>query len=221
MTGQDAVNAAKAFHEKLALTGVILTKLDGDTRGGAAISVRSVTGRPIKFAGTGEKLTDIEPFHPDRMASRILGMGDMLSLIEKAQSAFDMKKAQELEEKLRKDAFTLDDFLEQFAQIKNMGSMEDILGMMPGINKSKLSGLTVDEKQIARMEAIIKSMTSKERRDPDILNASRRKRIAKGSGNSIQDVNRLLNQYESTRKLMKQFSGGKMKKGKMKFPFSI
>jgi signal recognition particle subunit SRP54 len=221
MTGQDAVNAAKAFHEKLGLTGVILTKLDGDTRGGAAISVRSVTGRPIKFAGTGEKLTDIEPFHPDRMASRILGMGDMLSLIEKAQNSFDMKKAQELEEKLRKDTFTLDDFLEQFAQIKNMGSMEDILGMMPGVNKSKLSGLTVDEKQIARMEAIIKSMTSKERRDPDILNASRRKRIAKGSGNSIQDVNRLLNQYESTRKLMKQFSGGKMKKGKMKFPFSI
>lgn len=221
MTGQDAVNAAKAFHEKLGLSGVILTKLDGDTRGGAAISVRSVTGKPIKFAGTGEKLTDIEPFHPDRMASRILGMGDMLSLIEKAQNAFDVKKAQELEEKLRKDTFTLDDFLEQFAQIKNMGSMEDILGMMPGVNKAKLSGLTVDEKQIARMEAIIKSMTPEERRDPDILNASRRKRIAKGSGNTIQDVNRLLNQYESTRKLMKQFSGGKMKKGKMKFPFSF
>jgi signal recognition particle subunit SRP54 len=221
MTGQDAVNAAKAFHEKLGLTGVILTKLDGDTRGGAAISVRSVTGRPIKFAGTGEKLTDIEPFHPDRMASRILGMGDMLSLIEKAQNAFDMKKAQELEEKLRKDTFTLDDFLEQFAQIKNMGSMEDILGMMPGVNKANLSGLTVDEKQIARMEAIIKSMTPGERRDPDILNASRRKRIARGSGNTIQDVNRLLNQYESTRKLMKQLSGGKMKKGKMKFPFSF
>ncbi|MEL7609820.1 MAG: signal recognition particle protein [Bacillota bacterium] len=222
MTGQDAVNVAKAFDERLALTGVVLTKLDGDTRGGAALSIRSVTGKPIKFAGTGEKLGDIEAFHPDRMASRILGMGDMLSLIEKAQTAFDEKKAQELEAKLRKDEFTLDDFLSQLEQVKGMGSMQDILGMLPGVDTSKLGAMQVDEKQLARTEAIIKSMTPQERRKPDILNASRRKRIARGSGVTIQDVNRLLNQFEASRKMMKQFAGGKMmKKGRMKFPFSF
>ncbi len=222
MTGQDAVNVAKSFNEVLELTGVILTKLDGDTRGGAALSVRAVTGKPIKFSGVGEKLTDIEPFHPDRMASRILGMGDMLSLIEKAQAAFDEKKALELADKIKTDAFTLDDFLDQFAQMKNMGSMQDILGMMPGVDTSKLGDVQVDEKQVARMEAIIKSMTKVERANPDILNASRKKRVARGSGTSIQEVNRLLNQFDATRKMMRQFAGGgkKMKRGmKMPFPF--
>ena len=219
MTGQDAVNVAKSFNETLELTGVILTKLDGDTRGGAALSVRAVTGKPIKFSGVGEKLTDIEPFHPDRMASRILGMGDMLSLIEKAQASFDEKKAVELAEKLRKDAFTLDDFLEQFRQVKNMGSLQDILGMMPGMDASKLGNVQVDEKQMARMEAIILSMTKTERVSPDILNAGRRKRIARGSGTSIQDVNRLLNQFDASRKMMRQLAGAKGKKGRMRMPF--
>ncbi len=219
MTGQDAVNVAKSFNETLELTGVILTKLDGDTRGGAALSVRAVTGKPIKFSGVGEKLTDIEPFHPDRMASRILGMGDVLSLIEKAQASFDEKKAIELAEKLRKDAFTLDDFLEQFRQVKNMGSIQDILGMMPGVDASKLGNVQVDEKQMARMEAIILSMTKAERANPDILNAGRRKRIARGSGTSIQDVNRLLNQYDASRKMMRQLTGAKGKKGRMRMPF--
>ena len=211
MTGQDAVNVAKTFHQKLALTGVILTKLDGDTRGGAALSVREVTGQPIKFSGIGEKLTDIEVFHPERMASRILGMGDMLSLIEKAEQAFDEKKAAELSRKLRKDEFTLDDFLEQFEQVKNMGSLEDIIGMVPGMNASQLQGAQVDPKAIGRMEAIIKSMTPYERRKPDVLNASRKRRVAKGSGTSVQEVNRLLNQFESTRQMMKRFTGGKIK----------
>ena len=224
MTGQDAVNVAKSFDEMLSLTGVILTKLDGDTRGGAALSVRSVTGKPIKFSGVGEKLTDIEPFHPDRMASRILGMGDMLSLIEKAQAAFDEKKALELAEKIQKDTFTLDDYLDQFQQMKSMGSMQDILGMMPGVDQSKLGDVEVDEKQLARTEAIIKSMTKQERTNPELLNASRRKRIAKGSGTTIQEVNRLMNQYDATRKMMRQFTGGGGKKMKrafkgMKFPF--
>jgi len=223
MTGQDAVNVAKTFNERLELTGVILTKLDGDTRGGAALSVRYVTGKPIKFSGTGEKLTDIEPFHPDRMASRILGMGDVLTLIEKAQSAFDEKKAMELEQKLRNDAFTLDDFLDQFQQMKKMGSLQDILGMMPGVDASKVGNLEVDERQVARIEAIIKSMTQDERINPGILNASRRKRIARGSGTTIQDVNRLLNQYEDARKMMRQLTGGKLKrKGRKKrFPFPM
>ena len=224
MTGQDAVNVAKAFNEKLELTGVIVTKLDGDTRGGAALSVKAVTGKPIKFSGTGEKLTDIEPFHPDRMASRILGMGDMLTLIEKAQSAFDEKKAVELEAKLRKDEFTLEDFLDQFEQMKNMGSMQDIMGMIPGMDASKLGNIEIDEKQVARTQAIIKSMTPKERRKPDILNASRRRRIARGSGTTIQEVNRLINQFEATRKMMRQFTGkGKKggKKGKRRFPFGF
>ena len=225
MTGQDAVNVAKAFNETLELTGVIVTKLDGDTRGGAALSVKAVTGKPIKFSGTGEKLTDIEPFHPDRMASRILGMGDVLTLIEKAQTAFDEKKALELEAKLRKDEFTLEDYLDQFEQMKNMGSMQDILGMIPGMDASKLGNVEIDEKQMARTQAIIRAMTPQERRRPDILNASRRKRIARGSGTSIQEVNRLLNQYEASRKMMKQLTnmgkGGKFKKGKKRFPFGF
>lgn len=226
MTGQDAVNAAKAFHEKIDLTGVILTKLDGDTRGGAALSVRAVTGKPIKFSGTGEKLTDIEPFYPDRMASRILGMGDMLTLIEKAQSAFDEKKALELESKIRNDDFTLEDYLEQFEQMKNMGSVQDILGMMPGVDASKLQSVEIDEKHTARQQAIILSMTADERRRPDILNASRKRRVAAGSGSSIQEVNRLLNQFNAAKKLMKQFTGSpggrkKMKKGKSRFPFGF
>lgn len=217
MTGQDAVNVASTFNEKLGLSGVILTKLDGDTRGGAALSVRSVTGKPIKFSGTGEKLTDIEPFHPDRMASRILGMGDMLTLIEKAEQAFDEKKAVELTQKIKNDDFTLDDFLEQFQQVKNLGSMEQILGMMPGVDTGKLKDVQIDQKATGRMEAIIKSMTPKERRKPEILNASRKKRIAAGSGTSVQEVNRLLKQFEQSRQLMKQFTGkGKKRFGKRK-----
>ena len=222
MTGQDAVNAAKAFDETVPLTGVIVTKLDGDTRGGAALSVRAVTGKPIKFAGTGEKMTDLELFHPDRMASRILGMGDVLTLIEKAEKAFDEKKAQELERKMRTDAFTLDDFLDQMEQMKDMGSLEEIMGMIPGMS-GKMGGLQVDEKALGRTKAIIQAMTPKERDNPDILNASRRRRIAAGSGVQIQDVNRLINQFDQSRKLMKQLTGGrfgkKMKKGRGGFPF--
>lgn len=214
MTGQDAVNVAKSFHEKLGLTGVILTKLDGDTRGGAALSVREVTGQPIKFSGTGEKLTDLEVFHPDRMASRILGMGDMLSLIEKAEQAFDEKKAAELTQKLRKDEFTLDDFLEQFQQVKSMGSIEELAGMIPGLNADKLKGAQVDTKAISHMEAIIRAMTPAERSKPDLLNASRKKRVARGSGTSVQEVNRLLNQFEQTRQMMRQLTGGRFKKKK-------
>ena len=213
MTGQDAVNVAKAFNEAVPLTGVVLTKLDGDTRGGAALSVRAVTGKPIKFAGTGEKLTDLEAFHPDRMASRILGMGDMLTLIEKAEQAFDQKKAAELEKKMRTDTFTLDDFLDQMEQMKDMGSMEDILKMIPGMG-GKLNGLEIDEKAMGRTKAIIQAMTPKERANPDILNASRRRRIARGSGTTIQDVNKLMNQFEASRKMMKQMTGGLFKKGK-------
>ena len=212
MTGQDAVNVAKAFHEKLGLTGVILTKLDGDTRGGAALSVREVTGQPIKFSGTGEKLTDLEVFHPERMASRILGMGDMLSLIEKAEQAFDEKKAADLTRKIQKNEFTLDDFLEQFEQVKSMGSLDELVGMIPGMNASALKGAQVDTKAVARMEAIIKSMTKAERAKPDILNASRKRRVAKGSGTTVQEVNRLLNQFEQTRQMMKQLTGGRLKK---------
>lgn len=221
MTGQDAVNVAKSFNETVPLSGVVLTKLDGDTRGGAALSVRAVTGKPIKFSGIGEKLGDIEPFHPERMASRILGMGDMLTLIEKAQQSFDEKKALELEKKMRTDSFTLNDFLEQMDQMQSMGSMEELLAMIPGA--AKLGSVKVDEKQMARTRAIVQAMTQQERNDPDILNASRRRRIAKGSGTQIQDVNRLMNQFESSKKLMKQFAGGKMKrKGKRGgFPFGF
>jgi signal recognition particle subunit SRP54 len=221
MTGQDAVNVAKTFHETVALTGVILTKLDGDTRGGAALSVRQVTGKPIKFAGIGEKLTDIEPFYPDRMASRILGMGDMLTLIEKAQANFDERKAVEMAEKMKTNSFTLDDFLDQMEQVRSMGSMEDILKMIPGMDAGKLGGAQIDEKQMGRTKAIIQSMTKAERANPDILNASRRKRVARGSGTSVQEVNRLINQFNASRQMMKQMSG-RMKKGKRGgFPFGF
>ena len=215
MTGQDAVNAASAFNESLALDGVVLTKLDGDTRGGAAISVKAVTGKPIKFAGIGEKLEDIEVFHPDRMAGRILGMGDVLTLIEKAEQTFEADKAAELEKKLRKAEFTLEDFLEQMDQIKNMGNLGDMLAMMPGGNK--LSGMQLDEKQMARTEAIIKSMTRDERRRPAIIGGSRRKRIANGSGTKVQDVNKLLNQFEQMKKMMKSMT--KRGRAGMRMPF--
>lgn len=221
MTGQDAVNVAESFNEKLGIDGVILTKLDGDTRGGAALSVKAITGKPIKFAGMGEKMDELEPFHPDRMASRILGMGDMLSLIEKAQSAFDEKKAMELEKKIRTQQFTFDDFLDQLQQMKKMGPLSSIMEMIPGMNSSKLKGMEVDDKELVKVEAIITSMTKKERQSPDIINGSRRKRIAAGSGTSIQDVNRVMKNFEQSKKMMKQFAGmGKdMKKGKMKMPF--
>lgn len=225
MTGQDAVNVAEAFHQKLSLTGVILTKLDGDTRGGAALSVKAVTGCPIKFVGMGERLDALEPFHPDRMASRILGMGDVLTLIEKAQQAVDAEKAAELEQKLRKAEFTLDDFLEQLQQIKSMGPLDELMRMMPGFERIKgAQSLTIDERQLKRVEAIIQSMTPEERRNPQIINASRRRRIADGSGNSIQDVNRLLKQFEDMKKMMKQMGNLTRKKRKRKglfkgFPF--
>ena len=224
MIGQDAVNVAETFNNLLDVTGVILTKLDGDTRGGAALSVRHVTGKPIKFIGTGEKLDAIEPLHPDRMASRILGMGDVLSLIEKAEQAYDEKKAAELEKKLRESTFTLDDYLDQFAQLKNMGSLEQIMGMMPGVKPGALKDAKIDEKALAHMEAIIKSMTPYERMKPEILAASRKKRIAAGSGTSVEEVNKLLKQFDQTRKLMKQFSNPKQMarfgKKRMKMPFN-
>ncbi len=212
MTGQDAVNVAEKFNELLDITGVVLTKMDGDTRGGAALSVRHVTGKPIKFVGMGEKLDAIEVFHPDRVASRILGMGDVLSIIEKAEAAYDEKKAMELEKKIRESSFSLADFLDQFKQIKNMGSMEQIMGMMPGMNTAQLKNAKVDEKAIDRMEAIIYSMTPAERDKPDIINASRRKRIAAGSGTSVEEVNRLLKQFEQIKQMMKQFSNPKLMK---------
>ena len=210
MTGQDAVNAAAAFNEKLDITGIILTKLDGDTRGGAALSTRQVTGKPIKFIGTGEKMDCIEPFYPDRMASRILGMGDVLSLIEKAEQALDEKKAAELEKKLREQTFTLTDYLEQFDQLRSMGPIDQLLGMMPGVDQKALKDVKVDEKQIDRMEAIILSMTPEERDNPDIISGSRRKRIALGSGTKVEDVNRLLKQFDAMRKMMKQLTSGNL-----------
>ncbi len=224
MTGQDAVNVAGSFNEKLGIDGIILTKLDGDTRGGAALSTRAVTGKPIKFTGLGEKLSDLEPFYPDRMASRILGMGDVLSLIEKAQTAFDEKKALELEKKMRTASFTLDDYLDQLQQIKKMGPLNQVLGMIPGMNTKALKDVDIDEKQFARTAAIIQSMTMQERNNPNILNASRRQRIAKGSGTTVTDVNRLLKQFEDMKKLVKSFSGGNAKKlmkgmGGFKRPF--
>ncbi|MGI6622602.1 MAG: signal recognition particle protein [Clostridiaceae bacterium] len=212
MTGQDAVNVAGSFNEKLGIDGIILTKLDGDSRGGAALSTRAVTGKPIKFAGMGEKLNDLEPFYPDRMASRILGMGDVLSLIEKAQTAFDEKQAIELEKKMRTATFTLDDFLEQMQQIKKMGPLSQILGMLPGVDAKAFKGVELDDKQFARTVAIIQSMTKKERSNPGILNAGRRQRIAKGSGTTVTDVNRLLKQFEEMKKMMKRFTGGNAKK---------
>ncbi len=222
MTGQDAVNVAEIFNEKLGIDGVILTKLDGDTRGGAALSVRAVTNKPIKFIGMGEKLNDLEPFFPDRMASRILGMGDILSLIEKAQENFDEKKARELEKKIKSQEFTFDDFLEQLQQMKNMGPLSQLLEMIPGANSKQLKNLEVDEKDLVRIEAIIQSMTKGERKNPSIINGSRRKRIALGSGTSVQKVNNLLKQFEQTKKMMKQFTDmekGMKKGGKMKMPF--
>ncbi|MBO1510439.1 MULTISPECIES: signal recognition particle protein [Metabacillus] len=221
MTGQDAVNVAKSFNEQLGLTGVVLTKLDGDTRGGAALSIRSVTDTPIKFVGLGEKLDALEAFHPERMASRILGMGDVLTLIEKAQTNVDAEKAKELEQKMRTMSFTFDDFLEQLGQVRNMGPLEDLIGMLPGANKVKgLKNLQVDEKQISHVEAIIKSMTKAEKINPEIMNASRKKRIAKGSGTSVQEINRLLKQFEDMKKMMKQMTSmSKGKKKGMKFPF--
>ena len=212
MIGQDAVNAAKAFDDALDIDGVVLTKLDGDARGGAALSIKAVTGKPIKFVGVGEKLDQIEVFHPDRMASRILGMGDMLSLIEKAEQNFDQKKALELQEKLRKNKFTLTDFYDQMKQLKNMGSMTDILGMIPGVKASDLEGASMDEKLLQRMEAIILSMTPAEREDPKLLNSSRKKRIAAGSGTQVVDINRLLKQFDMLQAMTKQFTGGKLPK---------
>ncbi len=209
MTGQDAVNAASAFDEALDITGVMLTKLDGDARGGAALSVRAVTGKPIKFAGTGEKLDAIEVFHPDRMASRILGMGDVLTLIEKAEQAVDQKKAAEMAEKLMKNRFTLQDYLEQLRSMKDMGSVEDILGMMPGVDAKALKGAKIDPKAMARTEAIILSMTPKERENPSILNASRKKRIAAGAGTSVVEINRLLKGFDAMNAMVKQMSGSR------------
>ncbi|MBC1952812.1 signal recognition particle protein [Listeria welshimeri] len=219
MTGQDAVNVAQSFNEQLEITGVVLTKLDGDTRGGAALSIRSVTGKPIKFVATGEKMEAIETFHPDRMASRILGMGDVLSLIEKAQTDVDAEKMKAMEQKMKDNSMTLDDFLEQLQQVKQMGPLDELLKMMPGANKMKgLDNMQVDDKQLGHIEAIIKSMTKNEKDNPDIINASRRKRIARGSGRPIQEINRLLKQFAEMKKMMKQMTGGgKGKKGKNPF----
>ena len=218
MTGQDAVNVAQSFNEKLEINGVIITKLDGDTRGGGALSVKSVTGKPIKYVGMGEKLTDLEPFYPDRMASRILGMGDVLTLIEKAQESFDEKKALDLEKKLRSERFTFNDYLDQLDQMKNMGSLSQIAGMIPGLNAKALQNVDLDDKLMGRTEAIIKSMNAQERENPSIINSSRKQRIAKGSGTRVQDVNTLLKQFEQMQKMIKQFGNGK-KRNKFKFPF--
>ncbi|HJA35655.1 MAG TPA: signal recognition particle protein [Firmicutes bacterium] len=223
MTGQDAVNAASAFNEALGIDSVLISKLDGDARGGAALSVRAVTGKPIKFCGTGEKLDALEPFYPDRMASRLLGMGDVMSLIEKAQQNFDAKKAAEMEKKMRSGKLTLTDFYDQLTQLKGMGSMSDIASMLPGMNAKALQGAQVDEKQLARTEAIILSMTPYERDNPEVLNFSRKKRIAAGCGLKVEDVNRLLKQFNATQQLMKQLSGVSRRKGKglrgLKMPF--
>ncbi|MBD3165731.1 signal recognition particle protein [bacterium] len=217
MTGQDAVNSAKAFAERLGITGVILTKLDGDARGGAALSIRSVTGEPLRFIGIGEKLEDLEEFHPNRMADRILGLGDVVSLVEKAQDAVDVEKAEELARKLKKNQFDLEDFLDQLRQISKMGPVENLLKMIPGAGKA-LKGVTIDPKELKRVEAIILSMTPQERKRPKILNAGRRRRIAAGSGTKVQDVNRLLNQFKDMQKMMKKMggAGGKGKKMKMR-----
>ena len=212
MIGQDAVNAAKAFDEALDITGVMLTKLDGDARGGAALSIKTVTGKPIKFVGTGEKLDQVEPFHPDRMASRILGMGDVLSLIEKAQENFDLQKAKELEQKLRKNKFTLADYYEQISQLKNMGSITEIAGMLPGVDPKALEGANVDERAMLRTEAIILSMTPEEREEPSILNNSRKKRIAAGAGVQVVDVNRLLKQFDMMLQMTKQMNDPRLRK---------
>ncbi len=220
MTGQDAVNVADTFNAKLGVDGIIITKLDGDTRGGAALSVRSVTGKPIKFVGMGEKMEDLEPFYPDRMASRILGLGDVLSLIEKAQQVFDDDQAKELEKKMRTQDFSLVDFLDQMQQVKKMGPLKDLLGMIPGLGGAKLDEVEIDEKAMGHVEAIIQSMTIEERKNPSILNGSRKKRIAKGCGRSIQDVNKLLKQFEDMKVMMKQMTNmTRGKKGKLGLPF--
>jgi len=215
MTGQEATNVAKGFNDRLGITGVILTKMDGDTRGGAALSVYNVTQAPIKFVGVGEKLSALEPFHPDRLASRILGMGDVLTLIEKTQSIYSEDQAKKLEEKLRKQSFTLDDFLEQMRQMKKIGSMTDILKMVPGLSRALPKDFEIPEKDLKRVEAIICSMTRRERRDPSILNGSRRKRIAHGSGTQVSDVNRLVKQFEQARQMMKQLGGAKGKRPRL------
>lgn len=217
MIGQESVNVATTFNEKLDITGVILTKLDGDTRGGAALSIRAVTGKPIKFVGVGEKMDDIEPFYPDRMASRILDMGDVLSLIEKAQENYTEEEAKKLEKKFRENSFTLDDYLVQFENLKKMGNISDILAMIPGTNKLKLSANSIDEKQLAKNKAIIQSMTKKERIDPDIIKGSQKKRIASGSGTTIQDINILLKQFNQSKDMMKMLNN--KKKGGFRLPF--
>ena len=222
MTGQDAVNVAESFDQTLGLDGVVMTKLDGDSRGGAALSVKAVTNKPIKYVGMGEKLNDLEPFHPERIESRILGMGDVLTLIEKEQQGMDEQKAKELEAKFRKAEFNFEDFLDQMQQVKKMGPISQLLGMMPGMNAAKLNEIQgqVDDKQMGHIEAIILSMTKEERLNPNLLNMSRKKRIAKGSGRDLQEVNRLIKQFEQMQVMMKQFSGAmKGKKGKFKFPF--
>ena len=221
MLGQDAVNVAKTFNDLLDITGVVLTKMDGDTRGGAALSVRYITGKPIKFIGTGEKMDAIELFHPDRVASRILGMGDILSLIEKAEAAYDEKNAKEMERKFREASFTLDDFLEQMHQLKKMGNLEQLIGMLPGVKAGSLKDAQIDEKQMGKTEAIILSMTKAERDRPEIINGSRRRRIANGSGTSVEEVNKLLKQFEQMKKMMKQFSGMSKRRGfgGFKLPF--
>ena len=225
MIGQESVNVAETFNNMLDITGVILTKLDGDTRGGAALSIRYITGKPIKFIGVGEKLDQIEPFHPDRMARRILGMGDVLTLIDKAQAQFDEKKMAEMEERIRQSIFTLDDYLDQMQQLKGMGNLEQLAGMIPGMKPGALKDAKMDEKVLIHQEAIIKSMTRREREHPEMLNASRKQRVAKGSGTSVEEVNKLLKQYEQIKKMMKQFADmGKSKQGrramgKMKLPF--
>ncbi|OPJ55631.1 signal recognition particle protein [Alkalithermobacter paradoxus] len=223
MTGQDAVNVAENFNEALGVDGIILTKLDGDTRGGAALSVRAVTHKPIKFIGMGEKLDDLEPFHPDRMASRILGMGDVLSLIERAQDAIDLKKAKEMEDRIKSQHFTFEDFLDQLEQVKKLGPLNELIGMIPGLGNAKeLKDVDFNDKELVKIQAIIQSMTRKERNNPAILNASRKRRIANGSGTKVQDVNRLLKQFEQTKKMMKQFADmekGMKKGGKLKLPF--
>jgi signal recognition particle subunit SRP54 len=221
MTGQDAVNVAQTFNDKLGIDGVIITKMDGDTRGGAALSVRAVTGKPIKYVGMGEKLEDLEPFYPDRMASRILGMGDVLSLVEKAQAAFDENQAKELEKKMRSQEFDLDDFLNQLQQIKKMGPIKDLMKMIPGLGgKINLDEVDIDDNATKHIEAIIQSMTKQERRNPDILNGSRKKRIARGCGRSIQEINKLLKQFEDMKRMMKQINDmTRGRKGKFKMPF--
>jgi signal recognition particle subunit SRP54 len=221
MTGQDAVNVAETFNQRLSIDGCILTKMDGDARGGAALSIRHVTQKPIKFIGVGEKMEALEPFHPDRMASRILGMGDVVSLVERAHATIDMEEAQKLEEKLRKQSFDLEDFRTQLQQVSKMGPMQELLEMMPGVNENALKNVDMDENAIGHMEAILNSMTRNERQRPNIINGSRRRRIARGSGTTVQEVNQLLKQFNMMQKMMKQFnrSGNLGKLGKGMMPF--